>query len=49
MCVDREVSKMESGRDLEWGQGNRTNFTYMLNFTMQRLYFLRKSLDKATK
>ena len=32
--MERKVSKMESGTDLEWGLGNRTNFTYMLNFTM---------------
>ena len=25
LCVEREVSKMESGRDLGWGLGNRTN------------------------
>ena len=32
--MERGISKMESGRDLEWELGNRTNFTYMLNFTM---------------
>ena len=32
MCVDREVSKMESGRDLEWGQGNRDQLYIHVKF-----------------